>query len=222
MKRPWRQLPFAGIWTFLVALFLPVQAQAITLLPPCTKKGDCGISDILIVLVNGAEFLLAISGAVALLFFVYAGFVLLASAGRPAEVEKGKLILRNALIGIAIIFLSGVIIRFTTEALTGGNGEIPTVGESCTNKNKKAGLYVSIPSGVDPNDSTKIIPAEVLCVAKETSTKIGAPCKVLNSILKVRSRTERFSCLDVSGDVKTCVRGLCSRQPAGIACCIPE
>lgn len=266
MKVSRRQLTFQTIWAFAVVLLMPLQARAIVLLPPCTKSGNCGVSDILIVLVNFAEFLLGVSGAVALLFFVYGGFTMLTSAGRSDQVEKGKTILRNAVIGIVIIFTSGVIVRFTTQALTGGSSRIPTVGESCNpgtqkseastgdpcdtdkdcthggekcnkGENQKSkgeciinpgGLWVTIPAGVDPNNSTKIVPEGLRCIAKEGSKDPSAPCQDLNSVLEARGRKEKYQCLAVEGgedkegkyDVRGCVRGLCVGQPAGIACCI--
>lgn len=169
MKLERRQLSFTGIWALFVAVLLPLQAKAIVLLPPCTKTGNCGISDILIVLVNGAEFLLGISGAVALLFFVYGGFTMLTSAGKSEQVEKGKTILRNAVIGIAIIFLSGVIVRFTTQALTGGFSGIPTVGESCIPGSTPAGDVSAVPSrnSCTRTDSSRCKQGEVCVITNE-------------------------------------------------------
>lgn len=228
MKNMKHKLSFAGIWALFVAVLMPFQAKAIVLLPPCTKTGDCGISDILVVFINGAEFLLGISGAVALLFFIYGGFTMLISAGKPDQVQKGKTILQNAIIGIAIIFTSGIIVRFTTNALTGGVSEIPTIGESCNPGTQKSvagkadGLWLSIPAGVDQTDKTKVVPEGLKCIAKETTKTIGDPCKDLNKVLEARGRGEVYACLDVSGDVKTCVRGLCSGLPSNIACCIAK
>lgn len=134
----------AGIIAGLTALLAPLTADAITLLPPCTSTGDCGITDILIVFVNVTEFLLGIVGAVALAYFIYGGITLLLSAGKQEQIGKGKTIIRNAVIGIAIIFLSGAIVRFTTSALTGTtSGAVCTVREgqqSCSRGNRKCEL----------------------------------------------------------------------------------
>ncbi|WKZ28801.1 MAG: pilin [Patescibacteria group bacterium] len=216
---------------------LPFAASAqIRLLPPCTESGNCGVSDILITFVNAAEYLIGISGAVALLYFVYGGFTFILAAGDKTKVGKAIGILKSAIIGIAIIFLSGILVRFTTQALTGGTSAIPTIGESCNAAAQKSlprgctssadcnglgvcdgglctaadGLWVSIPAGIDPNGKT--IPESVVCIKKDD-------CKALNSELEKRQRGEVYSCQNVSG-ASSCVRGLCPSKPADFACCL--
>ncbi len=55
----------------ILLFVLPFAASAqIRILPPCTATGDCGITDMLAVIVNVAEYLIGISGAVALFYFV--------------------------------------------------------------------------------------------------------------------------------------------------------
>lgn len=205
----------------------PLAASAqIKLLPDCTKTGDCGISDILVVFANLAEFLLGIVGAIALGYFVYGGFRFILSRGNKGEVDAAFGILRSAAIGIAIIFLSGVFVRFTIQALTGGTSAIPTIGETCDSGAKKSdpkgdGLWVSIPAGVD--SAGKVIPEGLVCIKKETAaTEPGADCMNLNAELEARQRTERYSCIDVSAAKTSCVRGLCSKLPAQFACCISQ
>lgn len=213
MKRFYRKLAPA------LLLLAPLAASAqIRLLPPCTQSGNCQISDILAVFINVGEFLLGISGAVALGYFVYGGFVFILSRGSKGEVDKAFGILRNASIGIAIIFLSGVLVRFTTQSLTGGQSAIPTVGETCNSKTNKSsqsgdGLWVSIPAGINA-DSGALVPEGLVCIAKDD-------CKSLNSVLKDRNRQDiaTYSCLDVS-TASSCVRGLCPSKPAGFACCL--
>lgn len=208
----------------VTALLAPLHAKAIVLLPPCTKTGDCTITDILVVFVNVAELLLGIVGAVALGYFIYGGFTLLISGGRSEQVQKGKDIIRNATIGIAIIFLSGVIVRFTTQALTGGAapGEgFKIVGESCQ-KGRTGGIYVTVPAGfknpADPAGS--FVEESIECVAKDD-------CLDLNKTLADRNRPEanRYDCVrtnydDTSVTVRSCVRGLCPSKGAAFACCL--
>ncbi len=204
----------------VLALSAPLAASAITLLPSCTKTGDCGITDILAVFVNLAEYLLGISGAVALGYFVYGGFVFVLSRGSKGEVDRAFGILRSAAIGIAIIFFSGILVRFTTQALTGGQSAIPTIGETCDSRAKKSvpngdGLWISVPAGyTNPQDPAGSVIAEgLVCIPKDD-------CKSLNSELQSRSRSERYSCLPV-GSGSSCVRGLCASKSADYACCLP-
>lgn len=238
-------------WAAATAIltFAPLAAQAqIKLLPPCTATGNCGISDMLAVFVNLAEFLLGIVGAVALGYFVYGGFVFILSRGNKGEVDRAFGILRSAAIGIAIIFLSGVFVRFTTRALTGGTSAIPTIGESCDSKGQTSaekgdGLWVSIPAGVSQDG--KIVPEGLICVKKETGAckdgsdcrggkctdgsacgnTPGMECQNLNGILKERGRAtnaaESYYCQDVTIYTGTsCVRGLCAGLSAQYACCL--
>ena len=205
-----------------IIAFAPLAAGAITLIPACaTGEGNCGVTDILAVFINLAEFLLGIVGAVALGYFVYGGFVFILSRGNKGEVDKAFGILRSAVIGIFIIFLSGVFVRFTTQALTGGTSAIPTVGESCfyaSEYNQKSvlakdanGLWVSIPAGTDADG--KPIPEGIKCVKKDD-------CVSLNQTLNDRNRADlaKYKCIPVSS-ASSCVRGLCN-QPGDFACCL--
>ncbi len=206
--------------------FAPLAAGAITLLPECTKTGNCGISDMLGVFINVAEFLLGIVGAVALGYFVYGGFVFILSRGNKGEVDRAFGILKSAVIGIFIIFLSGVFVRFTTRALTGGVSAIPTVGESCqrngtppnfgTSVVKGNGLWISIPAGIDGDGKVK--PEVIVCVEKETGLTDGAECAKLNDALAKNGRPEKYKCINVS-KAKSCVRGLCNLG-SDFACCL--
>ncbi|MFA5854327.1 MAG: pilin [Patescibacteria group bacterium] len=203
---------------------LPFAASAqIRLLPPCTATGDCGITDILAVFVNAAEYLIGITGAVALLFFVYGGFTFILAAGDKTKVGKAIGILKSAVTGIAIIFFAGVLVRFTTQALTGGTSKIPVVGENCkvdataTNGGVSDrygnGLWISVPPGLDANG--KLIPETLRCIPTQKG------CEALVKELEKRNRLEKYSCKPIE-DGLSCVRGLCTDpgQGANIACCL--
>ena len=62
--------------------------------------------------------LLGLSGSAALLMFVYGGFQYLTSAGDSNKVKKGKDTLINAVLGLAIIFGSFVIVNQIIIILT--------------------------------------------------------------------------------------------------------
>ncbi len=211
-----RLLRFA-LPALLVLAPLAVSAQ-IKLLPPCTANGDCGVSDILIVLVNGAEYLLGISGAVALIMFVYGGFTFILAAGDKTKVGDAIKILKNAVIGIAIIFLSGILVRFATQTLTGGASAVPTIGENCDPGTQKSvpptgakGLWISIPPGLDAQG--KLIPEGLKCLPKLKG------CDALKAELEKRNRKDPYSCKPIQ-NAQSCVRGLCSEGGADVACCI--
>jgi hypothetical protein len=90
----------------------------------CTSPNGCGnysLNDMLTLIVNVANWILGCVGAIALLFFVYGGFVFILSAGSEKKVEEGKTILMNAIIGLVIVFASYLIIQ-TSMSLLGVEG----------------------------------------------------------------------------------------------------
>jgi len=112
-----------AISTWLV--LLPPIAFAEGILPPESTKGNCGssncgnysLNDFLVLLINVANWILGVVGAVALLFFVYGGFVFILSGGSEERVSSGKKILLNSIIGLAIVFASYTIIQFSMSLL---------------------------------------------------------------------------------------------------------
>ncbi len=95
---------------------------------PCRDSGDCEISDILQVMVNIITLILSISGSLALLMFVYGGFLWLISGGNAARVEQGKQILVGALIGLVIIFTSYSLITIVISLIR--TGQLPSDGQT--------------------------------------------------------------------------------------------
>jgi len=86
--------------------------------PACKKYcGAYSLNDIVQVGVQATLILLAISGSVALLFFIYGGVTFLISGGSAEKVSKGKQIITNSIIGIVIIFTSFIIIQYSMKAI---------------------------------------------------------------------------------------------------------
>ncbi|MFA7365043.1 MAG: hypothetical protein WCZ12_01625 [Patescibacteria group bacterium] len=80
--------------------------------------GDYELNDVLRVGVRVTKIILGVVGSLALLFFVYGGIMFLISAGSSDKVSKAKGIIVNAVIGLAIVFLSYLIVQFVMNALT--------------------------------------------------------------------------------------------------------
>ncbi|HBB37930.1 MAG: hypothetical protein UV82_C0012G0022 [Candidatus Magasanikbacteria bacterium GW2011_GWD2_43_18] len=71
------------------------------------KGADLGrVKDPRIVIASVIQSFLVILGTLFLVYMIYAGYLILTSAGNEDRVDKGKSILRNAIIGLAIILLS--------------------------------------------------------------------------------------------------------------------
>jgi hypothetical protein len=88
----------------------------------CTSPNGCGdysLNDMVSVAAIVSNWILGIVGSVALLFFIYGGFVFIFSGGSEQKVTQGKQILINSIIGLVIVFTSFLIIQFSIEALTG-------------------------------------------------------------------------------------------------------
>ena len=185
------------------------------------------------VFLNISEYLLGISGAVALAYFIWGGYQMVLSGGRSDMVQSGKDTLVRATIGIAIIFLSGVLVRFTQQALIGRSNNlctaaqaasgacVPAVGDSCVvGTGTKSSLWISIPAGYsEPSDPAgSFIKENVMCIPADD-------CATLNTELTKRNRKEAaaggYTCTDVSNpNVLSCVRGLCGSKGASFACCL--
>lgn len=100
--------------SFLCLLLLPAATHAATRLQ--NPLGTISIPDLIGRIVNA---LLGISGALALLMFVWGGFLWLVSAGNESRVKQGKQTLTWATIGLVVIFSSYTLVRFVIRALAG-------------------------------------------------------------------------------------------------------
>jgi hypothetical protein len=96
----------------------------------CRERGDCKIGDFVQLAVNISSFILAIVGSLALLMFVYGGVVWIISAGSAEKVQQGKTIVRNAVIGLVLVFTSWLIVSVVVRAFSCGGENAET--EACT------------------------------------------------------------------------------------------
>lgn len=67
------------------------------------------------------KIMLGLSGSIALLMFVYGGFLYLSSAGDDAKVKKGKAAIVNAVIGIFLVFFAYTFVAAVIKALSTGS-----------------------------------------------------------------------------------------------------
>ncbi|MBI4457700.1 hypothetical protein HY633_01925 [Candidatus Uhrbacteria bacterium] len=98
--RPSRLLPVLG-------LVLPWSAAAATV----KLDNPLGTESIPVLVGRLITILTGISGTLALLMFVYGGFLWLTSAGIEEQVTKGKKIFTWATIGLVVIFLAYAIVQ---------------------------------------------------------------------------------------------------------------
>jgi len=119
--------------TYLSILVLSViLIPQITLAAYCPQNGmvivptncqgeakNCGVNDMICTAVNVSRIILGFAGSVALLMFIYGGFMWLISAGNTDRVTKGRTTFLNAMIGLALIFGAWIIINVVIAALNG-------------------------------------------------------------------------------------------------------
>ncbi len=112
-------------------------------LPACTKTGNCSLDDIVQTGVNFANFLFGISGAILLATFVYAG-VLYLTAGSGENVGKAKDMLKNALIGMILVFGAGLLVSTVYDTF---RSDSAGGSDSCsTSKPNFSCQYLSAPA----------------------------------------------------------------------------
>ncbi len=87
----------------------------------CIESGNCELNDFIRVAISVSKFILGITGSLALLAFIYGGVMFLISAGNSEKVTQAKQIIIGAVIGMAIVFTSFMIIQFVYTA-TGAPG----------------------------------------------------------------------------------------------------
>ena len=92
--------------------------------PQCPDgSSNCGnysLNDMVSVAVKIAGFILGIVGSLSLLAFVAGGLMMMLSAGNPEWVTRGKQTIIGAVIGLAVVFTSYMIIQlvFTSLGIT--------------------------------------------------------------------------------------------------------
>lgn len=78
---------------------------------------ECGLNEVFILIANVGNYILGISGAVALFMFVIGGLMFI-FGGVANTVEKGKKMLTGAAVGLIIVLAAYLIVDFTLTALT--------------------------------------------------------------------------------------------------------
>lgn len=89
--------------------------------PNQTERANCccDLSSFQAMAFNVAQIILGISGSVALALFVYGGVLYITSRGESSKIQKATSVITSAVIGLAIILLAGVIVKFALRKITG-------------------------------------------------------------------------------------------------------
>jgi len=86
--------------------------------PDCTNVADCqDVSVFLVAAIGIGRYLFSIIGALALVMFVYGGFVWITSRGNGEKVKKGMEIFGAAIIGLIISFSAYMLVSYFSERI---------------------------------------------------------------------------------------------------------
>lgn len=81
-------------------------------------NSECGDITIFIkLMLNIVSYLLSFVGGLALLFFIYGGFIWIFSGGSPEKITQGKEVVLSALLGLAVAFCGYVLVSFLGDAV---------------------------------------------------------------------------------------------------------
>jgi len=84
----------------------------------------CDICDFIKIFVNASNLIISVSGAIAILIFVYAGIMYLTISFSPGNLEKAKNSIKAAIIGLAFIFGGYTIMNFVIITFVGGESSM--------------------------------------------------------------------------------------------------
>jgi len=102
----------------LIAIAGQVLAQDVVKLPNPLGRAEVNENFLLDWLGKVAEKFISIVGAIALLMFIYGGFMWLTSGGEPDKIKKGKDVVIWSVVGLAIIFSSYLLVSIILQPLS--------------------------------------------------------------------------------------------------------
>ena len=85
---------------------------------PQVLPNPLGITDINTFIATIINFVLSLVGSVSLLLFVYGGVTWMTSMGNPTQIKKGRDIVLWAIIGLAVVFTSYILVKFVIVGIT--------------------------------------------------------------------------------------------------------
>ena len=124
----WVTAYLLAAFVLYVGLFvLPSEAWAQEGIVPSGRDGDFGPDgfgscELVATINNTIRFLVGITGILAVIAFLYAGFVMVASRGDAAIIQTAKNIFANVLIGFVILLSAFLVVNTIMSMLTGDTG----------------------------------------------------------------------------------------------------
>jgi len=117
------KLAFFVVVLFAVFLFLPLIVDAqVGSLVPCSGN-ECGTCHVVQLANNVTDIIIVLAVGISVIIFMYAGWLMLSSAGNSTQIKKGKEVMTNVLIGLIIILTAWLVIDVMLKTLLPG-GEV--------------------------------------------------------------------------------------------------
>jgi len=106
------------------SLAVPVLAVEDSTLIPAECLGnqanlECNLTAVEKMAIMVAQYIMGLAGSAALLLFVYGGILMIYSKGDSKGISKAKDILTKTVIGMVLIFCSGLVVRTLINVLAG-------------------------------------------------------------------------------------------------------
>ena len=143
------------------------------------------MNDIVQTFVNFARILFGISGSAVLVFFVYGGFVWLTSGGSADRIKKGRDIIVNSVIGLAIVFGAATIVKLVYSSF-GATTQVQ-IGQACSKgegKSAKQGVY-ELPRGANADSPPECVTSCADEILKKAGYAAMNPADGVNCIVGI-------------------------------------
>ncbi|MFH2063448.1 MAG: pilin [bacterium] len=122
---------------------LPAAALAVQVVPSCATGADVpGVDCILETFGRIAQIILGLTGGIALVMFVYGGFLMLSSAGGD-RAKKGIDTLKAAAVGVILVLTAGYLVRYGLDQLRISKSLLETPTAESTAEPSAAGCTVA-------------------------------------------------------------------------------
>ncbi|MBT4722863.1 hypothetical protein HN958_03755 [Candidatus Falkowbacteria bacterium] len=96
-----------------------VKCESCPALQENRDKCCCDLGSVELAAITVAQIVIGITGSILLLMFVLGGILFTLSGGQQDKIKKATDIIKNSVIGLAIILLAGVAIRILLQVLSG-------------------------------------------------------------------------------------------------------
>lgn len=151
--------------SYIFILLAPFMASAQTGgLIPC-EGDDCGTCEVVQLANNVVDIVIVLALGISVIIFIYAGWLLLSSAGNATQVKRGKDVMLNVLVGLIIILTSWLVIDVMLKTLlpngevTFGSNPLPWSQIACTKQRELKDGQPQTPGGTNWQNVTAVPPS---------------------------------------------------------------